>query len=65
MQSSAQYGILLKCFCMKNLCVCIIDIDKKKIQADNCAKECQLNQAKLRKLKATFINIIRKTNGKK
>ena len=50
---------------MKDLCVCIIDIDKKKIQADNCAKECQLNQAKLRKLKATFINIIRKTNGKK
>ena len=31
--------------------LCVKDIHRKKLQAGNCAKECQLNLAKPRKVK--------------
>ena len=37
--------MLRKYFCVKKLCRQVIENHSRDLQASNCAKECQLNQA--------------------
>ena len=39
-------GMLRKHFCIKDLCLYFKNNRRKNLQADNCAKECQLNREK-------------------
>ena len=44
-------GMLRKYLCVKNLYLFVKDIHRKNLQADFCAKECQLNRKKSREVK--------------
>ena len=44
-------GMLWKYLCVKNLYLFVKDIRRKNLQADFCAKECQLNWKKSREVK--------------
>ena len=44
-------GMLWKYLCIKDLCLHVKDNYRKNLQAGNCAKERQLNHAKLREIK--------------
>ena len=57
----------MACFgniCVKDLCLRVRDNHRKKLQAGNCAKECQLIRAKSRKVKDSSYKLLKKANHK-
>ena len=55
---SAWYSV--EYFCIKELCHCDKSNHRKNVQAGNCAKECQLNQAKPREVKDNSYKLSKK-----
>ena len=49
--ASASDDMLRKHFCVKDLCFYFKGNHKKNLEADNCAKECQINRVKTREVK--------------
>ena len=53
-------GMLRKFFCIKYLCCHVIDNYSRNLQTGNCANECQINQAKPRKVKDNSYKLSKK-----
>ena len=56
--------MLLKYFCIKDLCLRVKDNHRKNLQASNCAKECQLNWGKSRQIMTNLSNILKEPTVK-
>ena len=63
MRVQANDSMLWKYFCIKYLCLCVKDSNRKNLQACNCARERQLNQVKPWEVKENSYRLS-KTNGK-